>query len=1622
MSLEPLDRKRKYESSESLGGSVVRWRGSSSHHQHHRPHPFNRPGNFRRMAGHRRQDNWQTFPEESSQEHMLSRPCDKNLEEDNCRSRGDGKYGRGYKESRGAFSQREWKGRPWESPSNSLSMSRRQTNAFNERKSGDDMLTYPPHPNSGSLSTWEQHHMKDQRDKMGGINRFGTGPRYDRDSSLGTVDWKPLKWTRPGSVRDSSFSQSSGTRSLGGANSKGNYEGKYGLQPKIATAVESNSREAAICRTSSAPSEEANSKKKPRLNWGEGLAKFEKKHVEGPEVTSNKDGAVSPPFNMEPSNFLCPSLVSKNTKVSELSGSASPAAPTTAARSSSPGADDKLFGKAANMDSDVGNLSSSPDRGSQNHLQMFSLNLEKVDIDSLTSLGSSLVKLPQSEDLSSVDYNLSRSTTMNELLILKAGISKVLEVTETEIDSLENEHRSLKSESEGRFPCSAAVGSLLCYNGKPCSDDKVSCLESSPIVSSDNLIVEKVPIATNFVNMHDNCQEDDTNSHGPARSKVVEPLPIINAVSSCDVRRYGSGSEDLGGIQSKAMQCLIPCTNRHAANVSVCGTSNSFLEVKDGVGAKKSASLHSRTEDNLYEKIISCNKKSAKAAHEVFAKLLPETCRKDGKVGASTGSCSQNDTLIMEKFAEKRRLTRLRERVMTLKYTALHHFWKEDMRLLSIRKQRPKSHKKLEASYSHQKKRSSISFRFPFPAGNQQRLVPTSELIKYTSQLLSESKHEIHRSTLKMPALILDQKDKMNSMFLSSNGLVEDPLAIEKERAVINPWTSEERNIFLKKFAAFGKDFRKIATFLDHKTTADCVEFYYKNHKSDCFEKIKKKDNDKLKKFYKAKTDLMPNTSSLDILSAASVMADDIARNRRMRSGRALWRGYNMTARVKGFGVLQDERETVAADVLTSICGSVLSEATSSCITSSVNPVKGKRARKCVKAKPLRKPSPPPTPEITQTIDHETCSDESCGEVDLTDWTDVEKAAFLHAVSSFGKDFAMIARCVRTRSQYHCKVFFSKTQKRLRLNLMGHRPENVGSLGDDDADGGRSGTDIACIVETGSANGSDTSGTKTGVDQPAADKNMCRDESNPVKASNMSADLDGSEETNGKVDHEDVNMISNVCVVGGESNLDIDGNVGVLYDSDRSGSVRAQDEPSEGGVAVIELVSGMEIIEPCYPISVGDDRLVSDVSSGQQGNELEGSTICLVDRDEADTDVVVQLKDNLHDTSTLVNTSLSSLEVSCSRLTVDAGNEPQLRLEKSPFSGTSEGPLTNANSTLQYTAAAAVQHKKTTSQDTPSSSNLGYQLCNPGNSLDRVEAVHECYNLQVHSKKEMNVNMSCSGSATELPLLSQKIEQHEHYKSVQCLSDSEEAPRNDVKIFGKILTIPSSTQKPNLGVKGNDENGTHHPKLNSASSSLKLTSHANAGGKIPILEVDLNDCHVIENVPVVSYINGNKIQPGSSSLPDSAILLAKYPAAFGSYPITSKLEQESLQALAKNDNQHLDRASAFTTREVNGSNDVLGYHISGEREDLNAQPLIVDDLPRRDGFEAISSLQQHVTKMVGTNAVQKPGILVGGSTSAVSDPVAAIRIQHSLANQFVGQSGSVIEEGESLAGEEDMCS
>lgn len=61
--------------------------------------------------------------------------------------------------------------------------------------------------------------------------------------------------------------------------------------------------------------------------------------------------------------------------------------------------------------------------------------------------------------------------------------------------------------------------------------------------------------------------------------------------------------------------------------------------------------------------------------------------------------------------------------------------------------------------------------------------------------------------------------------------LIEDPLAYHYMCRNINPWTRIERLMFLEKFLIYGKNFRKISQFFEHKSCEDVVRFYFDNKK-----------------------------------------------------------------------------------------------------------------------------------------------------------------------------------------------------------------------------------------------------------------------------------------------------------------------------------------------------------------------------------------------------------------------------------------------------------------------------------------------------------------------------------------------------------------------------------------------------------------------------------------------------------------------------------------------------------------------------------------------------------------------------------------------------------------------
>ncbi|KAF9674855.1 hypothetical protein SADUNF_Sadunf10G0170300 [Salix dunnii] len=1685
----PWDRKdffkeRKHERSETTsssfgGGSTPRWRefSFSSSSNYGSPRDFNRwgPHDFRRPPGHGKQGGWHMLAEESGHVFSPYRMSDKMLEDENCRlfSRGDGRYGRNNRENRGYFSQRDWRGgHSWEMINGSPNMPSRQRDVNNDQRSVDEMLMYPPsHPaHSDFANSWDQHQLKDQDDdnKMGGVVGLGTDQRGDREIPL---DWKPLKWTRSGSLssRGSGFSHSSSSKSLGGADSN---EGKIELQPKNATPAQPPSVDAAACVTSAAPSEEISSRKKARLGWGEGLAKYEKKKVEGPDTSENKDGAAVSAINMESIHFLTSNSADKSPRVIGFSDCASPATPSSVACSSSPGLEEKTFLKSTNAD----NISV----GSQSHIEGLSFNLEKMDVGSIGNLGSSLAELLQSDDPSSMDSGFMRSTAMNKLLVWKGDISKALELTESEIDSLENELRSMKFEYGSRCPCPAASSPLFVSDVKPCNVQGAasnSVPRPSPlqVASHGDEIAEKVSFCNGGLEVHVDVKDDDIDSPGTATSKLVEPVCLVRIDSSTFVLK-----NDIDGMHSARMDLKgsVPCADDEETAVFAC---------KDSVPSSGDVISDSNGEDNLCSLILASNKESASGASEVFNKLLPsDQCKFDFSAVAN-GSSLQTDDLIVEKIARRKRLLRFKETAATLKFKALQHMWKEEMQLLSIRKYRVKSQKKCEPSLrtthiGYQKHRSSIRARLSSPAGNLS-LVPTTEILNFTSKLLSDSQVKPYRNALKMPALILDKKEKMVSRFICSNGLVEDPCAVEKERAMINPWTSDEKEIFMQKIATFGKDFRKIASFLDHKSTADCVEFYYKNQKSDCFEKTKKSEQTKTSTNYlmasSTKWNRELNAASLDILGVASRIAadaDHAMNSKQLSSGRIFSRGYRSSRIREVDDVLRNERETVAADVL----GSLSSEAMSSCITTSVD-----QEWKCQKVDFVAKA--PSTSDVIQSFDEETCSDESCGEMDRIDWTDEEKSIFIQAVSSYGKDFTMISRVVRTRTRDQCKVFFSKARKCLGLDLMRPGPRNSRTPVDDDANGGGSDSEDACAMETGTAICSDKLDSKIDEVLPSSILNTDRDESDAEQMIGLHADLNRTEGNNAsrvldkndsKVDNNDFKvvdeMVSDPSEAGQSVDLSFDVDSRFMNAVQQSESVTQKmlivsanaeserDQVVDKGVSVVESGSVIGAVDVSTSIAntAFELKAVAEVSGLENGS----------------TEQKLFLPENsLGSPSGLMQDSTSNASHhplhmdSCSESCHGSENEP---VEKPPvISLPRENNLAFTNSMLQD--SAVIQFEKRYKQDTLQENNrdkegkisvsrddnFEHLSDHPLLSHNESSQFQRGYPLQNPTKKEMNGVISgklvsgaqglpnpeknvtgqfeaqdyylqkCSSlkaqhSVPELPFLSQhhgrgSDHPRDHSRDHSRMSPGvEKSCRNgNVKLFGKILTNP--LQKQNSSAHENGEKGAQHLKPTSKSATFKFTGHRPKEVNMALSKCDPNNQLALENVPMRSYgfWDGNRIQTGFPSMPDSTAILVKYPAFSNYHMSSSKMPQQTLQAAVKSNERNLNGISVFPSREVTGSNGVVDYQMHRSHDSTGVPSFTVDMKQREDILAEMQRLNgQQARGMAGVNVVGRGGILVGGACTGVSDPVVAIKRHYAKADQYGGQSGIVFREEESWRG------
>lgn len=124
------------------------------------------------------------------------------------------------------------------------------------------------------------------------------------------------------------------------------------------------------------------------------------------------------------------------------------------------------------------------------------------------------------------------------------------------------------------------------------------------------------------------------------------------------------------------------------------------------------------------------------------------------------------------------------------------------------------------------------------------------------------------RSYAVIPPILLDTKQRKIT-YQNKNGYIEDMEAEYKSRQYLNMWTPSEKEIFKEKYLQHPKNFGVIASYLDRKSVADCVQYYYLSKKAENYKQLLRKSRLRARSSRNnpQKVNSSTNTSVIDIMT-----------------------------------------------------------------------------------------------------------------------------------------------------------------------------------------------------------------------------------------------------------------------------------------------------------------------------------------------------------------------------------------------------------------------------------------------------------------------------------------------------------------------------------------------------------------------------------------------------------------------------------------------------------------------------------------------------------------------------------------------------------------------------------
>ncbi|XP_040843066.1 nuclear receptor corepressor 2 [Ochotona curzoniae] len=258
---------------------------------------------------------------------------------------------------------------------------------------------------------------------------------------------------------------------------------------------------------------------------------------------------------------------------------------------------------------------------------------------------------------------------------------------------------------------------------------------------------------------------------------------------------------------------------------------------------------------SLVQIIYDENRKKAEAAHRILEGLGPQVELPLYNQPSDTRQYHENIKInqAMRKklilyFKRRNHARKQWEQKFCQRYDQLMEAWEKKVERIENNPRRRAKESKVREYYEKQfpeiRKQRELQERMQSRVGQRGSGLSmsaarseheVSEIIDGLSE--QENLEKQMRQLAVIPPMLYDA-DQQRIKFINMNGLMDDPMKVYKDRQVTNMWSEQEKDTFREKFMQHPKNFGLIASFLERKTVAECVLYYYLTKKSENYKSL----------------------------------------------------------------------------------------------------------------------------------------------------------------------------------------------------------------------------------------------------------------------------------------------------------------------------------------------------------------------------------------------------------------------------------------------------------------------------------------------------------------------------------------------------------------------------------------------------------------------------------------------------------------------------------------------------------------------------------------------------------------------------------------------------------------